>query len=70
MALKVSRFLHRLLLESNPLSQHVRQDSLPDTAPKRDRDVIDFLSPGTFGEWVGDCGQWVDPPDEKMNDNV
>jgi len=70
MALKVSRFLHRILLESNPLSDKFKQDLLPDNKPKQERDPLDVLSLGTFGEWVDDVGTWVDPPEEEFNENV
>lgn len=66
MAVKVSKFLHNLLLQANPLSQRFNPDNLQEARPKRERDLIDVMALGTAGEWIDDVGEWQEPPEQEL----
>lgn len=59
MAVKVSKFLHNLLLQANPLSERFNPENL------REAKVPKPLTLPTLEEWNEDVGLWEDPPPEE-----
>lgn len=65
MAVKVSKFLHNLLLQANPLSQRFTPENL------REVKVPKPLTLPSLEEWNKDVGLWEDPPPEgKFDEDV